>query len=909
MPNQQDSMYEISIIVPVYNKEHSLDACFDSLDAETAGQSVEVILIDDGSTDSSRSLCEEYARERDNVRFLSQDNQGVSSARNRGIGLARGQFLLFLDADDALSPQSVCALRNSIAMFGDRVDVISYPLLYVDKAKNKVTRHLRERWLVDDDVYKLSDYPYIAQTTMNVCVRNRCENNILFSEDVHLGEDQLYITKNLVDKAAIGYCSGASYLYTRDGSGASSRKNNPLYSYNDMIKLFSELLQIGESCPQMSSYAYQIILYNLSWRIKSDMLFPVFLKGESYQNAETRLSSIVARVPLREIIDSPYLNNHHKGFIIRKFLPNKSDAKVFFCPDSSTTLFSEELATEEEVVSNVRKTCIIFDDGTKWYVPKPVITLTKCMERVDGIHIEGRIISPAFAFSAKPKLYFIFSDGMVEEVALEPSSFDYSGARFPTTKCWTIRFVLSRESDTRISFELASDTGSTREIAINFKRGLLRYNARRESRRLYFPRTVLFLENNELVYRRKNALDSIRAFSHGFRRDNLMFAKRASLRSFQRLLNGRKVWLYSDLPTSQLESNAFIQIRHDLKMDDNVLRFYITDDVEAFIARNPDMKDHVLKRGSKRHFYYALSASVIMASYLERFTYQPFRKRTYSGLADLVGNQWVVYLQHGVLHAHLPWYYSFDRIAFDREVVSTSFEIQNLCDKYCFPSNALITSGMARFDSIKIESNKPRRILYAPSWRNYLVDGNGKKRVPVDDRLLASPFYRGLSEFLYSEELSAILEQYGYQLDVKMHPNFACYNHLLDFDTKYIKMIDSSVDENDYSVLITDFSSYVFDFVYADCSIMYFMPDRTEFDAGLNQYRLLDLPLEDAFGPYSSSADEAVSCLKRILAYRSGEADEQLDAYRERGKSFFLHHDHDNSQRLYDALVMLDGTV
>ena len=122
-------------------------------------------------------------------------------------------------------------------------------------------------------------------------------------------------------------------------------------------------------------------------------------------------------------------------------------------------------------------------------------------------------------------------------------------------------------------------------------------------------------------------------------------------------------------------------------------------------------------------------------------------------------------------------------------------------------------------------------------------------------------------------------------------------------------MIDSSVDENDYSVLITDFSSYVFDFVYADCNIMYFMPDRTEFDAGLNQYRLLDLPLEDAFGPYSSSADEAVSCLKRILAYRSGEADEQLDAYRERGKSFFLHHDHDNSQRLYDALVMLDGTV
>jgi len=91
-----------SIIVPVYNVEKYLDRCMSSILKQT-NHDFEVILIDDGSKDSSGSICDIYAEKYENVRAIHQHNQGLSAARNTGIDNAEGNYLCFVDSDDMIS--------------------------------------------------------------------------------------------------------------------------------------------------------------------------------------------------------------------------------------------------------------------------------------------------------------------------------------------------------------------------------------------------------------------------------------------------------------------------------------------------------------------------------------------------------------------------------------------------------------------------------------------------------------------------------------------------------------------------------------------------------------------------------------------------------------------------------------
>lgn len=93
----------ISVIIPVYNKEIYLNKCIDSLINQTYSN-IEIILVNDGSTDNSPIICNEYAVNDSRIRVIHSDNKGVSAARNIGIEQANGRYLMFVDADDWVAP-------------------------------------------------------------------------------------------------------------------------------------------------------------------------------------------------------------------------------------------------------------------------------------------------------------------------------------------------------------------------------------------------------------------------------------------------------------------------------------------------------------------------------------------------------------------------------------------------------------------------------------------------------------------------------------------------------------------------------------------------------------------------------------------------------------------------------------
>ena len=93
----------ISVIIPVYNTEQYLPRCIDSVLA-SAYQEFEILLVNDGSTDHSPDICRQYAGKDSRIRLINQKNQGVSAARNRGIDASTGDWIVFLDSDDRISP-------------------------------------------------------------------------------------------------------------------------------------------------------------------------------------------------------------------------------------------------------------------------------------------------------------------------------------------------------------------------------------------------------------------------------------------------------------------------------------------------------------------------------------------------------------------------------------------------------------------------------------------------------------------------------------------------------------------------------------------------------------------------------------------------------------------------------------
>lgn len=106
---------KVSVIIPAYNAEKTLNSCLDSVFGQ-GFDSFEVILVNDGSTDSTAEVLGEYAARSRNLKVFHQDNKGPSHARNRGMALAKGRFLLFLDADDMLAPG---ALDSLMGLLGD----------------------------------------------------------------------------------------------------------------------------------------------------------------------------------------------------------------------------------------------------------------------------------------------------------------------------------------------------------------------------------------------------------------------------------------------------------------------------------------------------------------------------------------------------------------------------------------------------------------------------------------------------------------------------------------------------------------------------------------------------------------------------------------------------------------------
>ena len=126
----------ISIVIPIYNTERYLHQCIDSILAQRV-RDYEVLLVDDGSTDGSAAVCDEYAQKEPGVRVIHKQNGGLVSARNAGIAQAKGEYILYVDGDDRVDLNWLDVIRHQILSAPEKPDIVVFgsAMIYYDRQK------------------------------------------------------------------------------------------------------------------------------------------------------------------------------------------------------------------------------------------------------------------------------------------------------------------------------------------------------------------------------------------------------------------------------------------------------------------------------------------------------------------------------------------------------------------------------------------------------------------------------------------------------------------------------------------------------------------------------------------------------------------------------------------------------
>jgi len=230
----------VSIVIPIYNSEKYLSDCLTSIENQTY-KNIEVIFVDDGSTDNSKNIIETFCSTHNYAKFCSQPNLGVSSARNKGVSLSSGEYIYFLDADDIMHKDVLSIYMKNI---NPEYDLIcsGYKHIY-DKTKYSSIQHSHKsnpKIIVysDPDVicsmYLCKFKSYYCRTAWNKLYKHEVLTKMedypnVFDTNIQTCEDNLFLAKYLLLCKNVALICDNLYYYRYTSKSLSHTSFNPKY--------------------------------------------------------------------------------------------------------------------------------------------------------------------------------------------------------------------------------------------------------------------------------------------------------------------------------------------------------------------------------------------------------------------------------------------------------------------------------------------------------------------------------------------------------------------------------------------------------------------------------------------------------------------------------------------------------
>lgn len=262
-------MMEYSVIIPVYNCVAYLRSCVESFPLERTD--LELLLIDDGATDGSGALCDQLAREYACVRVIHQQNGGVSAARNRGIGEAKGKYLLFADSDDTVEGEALGKLLDAFPKTGADLAVYGICFDYYRKEKKYRTDLLsypkagcisRNDW--NQDVIGLFQHNVLSSSCTKIYKLDILrEYHLSFSTEMFLYEDMEFVLRYLAHCGDIYNDPQGIYHYRQsEDEGNAGRRLKRIAHLPEFMKQMEQAMdELGDDVPRVQRQEVLLRLY------------------------------------------------------------------------------------------------------------------------------------------------------------------------------------------------------------------------------------------------------------------------------------------------------------------------------------------------------------------------------------------------------------------------------------------------------------------------------------------------------------------------------------------------------------------------------------------------------------------------------------------------------------------------
>ena len=260
-------MYDISVIIPIFNKEAYLRECLESV-IQQEGINTEIICINDGSSDGSLEILKSYRDLYKCISIYDQANSGAAYTRNKGIRIAKGEFLFFIDADDTLADKNslhklFCyAKENNLLICGGSLQLVN------DNMESLPLNHSQSGYVfADNRIMKYSDYQYDLGYTRFIYSRKMIVDNDILFPDLATFEDPVFLVKALYCADMFGTISDYvyNYRYVSDGLSRRMTKNHIL----DFIKGIKMNIQFSEM--NHLDKLYKITVHRINTEFRSEI--------------------------------------------------------------------------------------------------------------------------------------------------------------------------------------------------------------------------------------------------------------------------------------------------------------------------------------------------------------------------------------------------------------------------------------------------------------------------------------------------------------------------------------------------------------------------------------------------------------------------------------------------------------
>ena len=242
----------VSIIIPIFNGERFLDRCLESILSQTY-TNFELILVNDGSSDSSLEICQRYVDCDQRICLIDKKNEGVSMARNDGLKKSKGEYVMFVDCDDWLDKKCIEVLFTNMEHYSCDLSIIGYREVGLQSALYKDTSSIKYSHLMTTEMamvhlFEAIDYFCLCYPWGKLYRRCIIESHhIIFNRDISIGEDRLFLFEYLLNSNSV-YCSSEAYYnYLQNPQGAMQSQMNVKY-----LSCYIGMQIMREKCPTKS---------------------------------------------------------------------------------------------------------------------------------------------------------------------------------------------------------------------------------------------------------------------------------------------------------------------------------------------------------------------------------------------------------------------------------------------------------------------------------------------------------------------------------------------------------------------------------------------------------------------------------------------------------------------------------